>query len=86
MKKSRRKSSSPDSTDSVFTPQGQRRWDKVPKWAQEKILANVFCGGCLDSVPIHLKSGKMKKDFLVLEGNCRICGRDIVRAVEPEDS
>jgi hypothetical protein len=84
MKKSKRENSNPDSTKSVFTLEGQRRWDRVPKWAQEKILANVFCSGCLDSVPIHLKSGKMKKDLLVLKGNCRICGRDIVRVVEPE--
>ena len=75
----------PNDIKSFFTPEAQRRWDKVPKWAQEKILANVFCGGCLDSVPIHLKSGKMKKDLLVLKGTCRICGRDIVRVVEPEN-
>jgi hypothetical protein len=76
----------PDDIESFFTPQAQRRWDKIPKWAQERILNNVFCGGCLGSVPINLQSGKMKKDMLVLKGTCRICGRDIVRAVEPEDS
>jgi hypothetical protein len=85
MKKSKMENSSPDSAKSVFTPEGQRRWDKIPKWAQEKILANVFCCGCLGSVQINLQSGKMKKDLLVLKGTCKNCGRDIVRVVEPEN-
>lgn len=76
----------PDGLKTIFTPMAQRRWDKIPNWAQERILANVFCGRCLGSVLINLQSGKMKKDLLVLKGTCKICGRDIVRAVEPEGS
>ncbi len=74
-----------DGIESIFTREAQSRWDKVPRWAQEKILDNVWCGGCLGSVPINLQWGKMKKDLLVLKGICKVCGRDIVRVVEPED-
>jgi hypothetical protein len=74
----------PNNIEPIFTPEAQRRWDKVPKWAQEKILNNVFCGGCLGSVPINLRTGKMKKDLLVLNGTCKICGKNIARVVEPE--
>jgi hypothetical protein len=74
----------PDDIKSVFTPEAQRRWDKVPKWAQEKILNNVWCGGCLGPAPINLQSGEMKKDFLFLKGTCSICGKNIARVIEPE--
>lgn len=74
----------PNDIESFFTPEAQRRWDKVPKWAQEKILNNVWCGGCLGPVPINLQSGKMKNNLLVLKGVCKKCGKNIARAVEPE--
>ncbi|MBN2019258.1 MAG: hypothetical protein JW749_03435 [Sedimentisphaerales bacterium] len=70
--------------ESKFTSEAQRRWDKVSKQSQGLILNNVWCGGCLGPVPINLQSGEMKKDLLALKGTCRICGKNIARAVEPE--
>jgi len=69
----------------AFTPQARRRWQRVPAWAQKKILDNVWCGGCLGSVPILVESAEMKGKDLILRGKCQHCGKDICRVVEPED-
>ena len=69
----------------VFTPEALLRWNKIPKWVQEKILDNVFCRKCLNSVTIVLKSAKMEGKDLVLRGKCQNCQTDVCRVVEPED-
>ena len=69
----------------VFTPEALLRWNKIPKWAQEKILDNGFCRNCLDSVTIVLESAKMKDKDLVLRGKCQNCQTDVCRVVEPEN-
>jgi hypothetical protein len=66
-----------------FTPQAAKRWRKIPKWAQEKILANVFCGKCLGSVTIILEKAEMRNKDLILTGTCKNCGKKICRVVEP---
>ncbi len=68
-----------------FTPEGRRRWEKIPEWAQRNILDNVFCGRCLDSVSILLETAEMKGKDLILRGKCQCCGKDVCRLVEPED-
>lgn len=68
-----------------FTPEAAKHWKKIPKWAQEKILANVFCGKCLGAVSIVLETAEMKKKDLILKGKCKNCGKDVYRVVEPED-
>jgi len=68
-----------------FTPGAARRWKKVPKWAREHILNNVFCTNCLGSVPIVLETAEMKKMDLILRGKCKLCGKDVCRVVEPEN-
>ena len=67
-----------------FTPAAQRRWNKIQKEAQKRILNNVWCGDCLGSVQMNLQSGEMKKDMLLLKGTCKTCGKDVARVVEPE--
>ncbi len=68
-----------------FTQQARRRWEKIPEWAQKRILDNVFCGRCLGSVPIILETAKMKGKDLILRGKCQHCGKNICRVVEPEE-
>ena len=68
-----------------FTSQALRRWKRMPKWAQKKILDNVFCSKCLGSVPILLETAEMDGKELILRGKCQHCGGDICRVVEPED-
>ncbi len=69
----------------IFTPEARRRWQKIPKWAQRKILDNVFCGKCIDSVTILLETAEMNGKDLILRGKCQNCGKDVCRVVEPED-
>jgi hypothetical protein len=68
-----------------FTREASDRWQRIPSRAQAKILGAVWCGHCLGAVPMSLVKGEMRGDFLRLEGTCKICGKRIVRAVEPED-
>jgi len=69
----------------AFTPEARHRWNKVPKWAQKKILDNVFCRKCLGVVTILLATAEMEGKDLVLRGECQHCGQDVCRVVEPED-
>ena len=68
-----------------FTPEARCRWEKIPEWAQKKILDNVFCVKCLGSVTILLKSAQMDGKDLILRGKCQHCGKKVCRVVEPED-
>ena len=67
-----------------FTPEAARRWKRIPQWAQEKILDNVYCGKCVGSVPIALETAEMEQEDLILRGKCKNCGKGICRVVEPE--
>ncbi|MBE0448975.1 MAG: hypothetical protein IBX64_12950 [Actinobacteria bacterium] len=49
-----------------FTKDAKKRWDKIPKWVQAKILDNVFCGKCMNIVPIVLEIAKMQGADLIL--------------------
>ncbi|MBN2455148.1 MAG: hypothetical protein JXB29_01205 [Sedimentisphaerales bacterium] len=69
----------------AFTPEAQRRWNKIPEWARKKILDNVFCSKCLGSVTIILEKAEMNGKDLILRGKCQHCGKDICRVVEPEN-
>ena len=71
--------------EDIFTPEAQSRWGKIPEWARKKILDNVFCGKCLDSVTILLERAEMKGKDLILRGKCKHCGKGVCRVVEPED-
>ncbi|MGB2807572.1 MAG: hypothetical protein WBC22_07520 [Sedimentisphaerales bacterium] len=75
----------PIQPEDTFTPQALRRWKKIPEWAQEKILDNVFCSRCCGSVTILLKTAEMKGKALILRGKCQNCGKDVCRLVEPEN-
>ncbi|MCI5136934.1 MAG: hypothetical protein D3922_00635 [Candidatus Electrothrix sp. AR1] len=72
-------------TNELFSQEALERWGKIEEWAQEKILANVWCNNCRSPVSILLKSAEMVQDDLVLCGKCKRCGHDACRVVEPED-
>jgi len=69
-----------------FTKEAKKRWGRVPKSAQAQILKNVFCVNCVDSVPIILESATMEGDELILRGKCKVCGHEVCRLIEPENS
>jgi len=74
-----------ESQSPEFTPEASIRWQKVPSWAQLKILESVWCGNCLQGVLMELGEGKMEDDSLILEGICTRCGNKVVRLIEPEE-
>jgi hypothetical protein len=67
-----------------FTPAAARRWERIPQWAQKKILESVYCGQCVAPVPIVLETAEMVGKDLVLRGKCKNCGADICRVVEDD--
>ena len=68
-----------------FTPEARSRWEKVPSWAQLKILESVWCVNCRQGVPMELGKGRMEETCLILEGTCKRCGDKVVRLLEPEE-
>ena len=53
--------------------------------ARKRILANVFCGKCLDSVQIKDFTGEEKHGDIYLEGSCAKCGGKVARVVESSE-
>ena len=68
----------------TFTPKARKRWDEIPREIRTKLLDNVWCGKCRDSVSMILQNAKVKTDMLLLEGICKICGSKVIRVVESE--
>ena len=68
-----------------FTSEARIRWQKVPSWAQLKILESVWCVNCRQGVPMELGKGRMEEACLILEGICQRCGNQVVRLLEPEE-
>lgn len=67
-----------------LTPQARARWNRIPKHGQTILLQSAWCVSCKDTT-LKLKSGKMERGMLILEGTCAQCGGKVVRCVEPED-
>ncbi len=65
-----------------FTPQAKALWDRIPKEYWEKILSNVYCGHCRDSVTITNYTGAVKGGNLLLVGLCAVCRTDVARWIE----
>lgn len=65
-----------------FTAQAALLWGTIPQEARAKILANVFCAKCRDSVQITNFTGEERKGDLYLKGSCANCGHEVVRVVE----
>jgi hypothetical protein len=68
--------------DDKFTYQALALWNKVPAWAQEKILSNVYCGNCKAMTTIVDFSGHVVSGDLVLNGICKTCGAEAARVIE----
>lgn len=67
-----------------FTPAAAKRWRQIPREAQAKILANVWCGNCACSVDVVLETAEIADKHLILNGKCKACGKNVCRVVEPE--
>lgn len=57
-------------------------WAEIPVQFQDKILSNVYCSHCRDSVKIVDYSGSVVSGDLLLKGHYEICGHEVSRLVE----
>ena len=74
-----------DSADnSALTPAAAALWQKIPAWAQTKLLANVWCSHCTRVTAITDFSGEVVSGDLVLTGACPVCGATVKRLIESE--
>ena len=74
-----------DTEKSPFTPAAAALWRKIPDWAQDKLLANVWCSRCGAMTTITAYQGAVIKDNLVLTGACSTCGGPARRLIEVDD-
>ena len=60
-----------------------RKWNKLDKMTQEKILTNVYCINCQITTIIDYEVTSSKPD-IVLKGKCKKCNHTVARLVENE--
>ena|GEM_PF-915931 len=68
-----------------FPSAAAKKWGQISKDAQDKILANVWCGSCARSRYMILETAEIIQSALILRGKCRDCGKNVGRVVEPEN-
>ena len=61
-------------------------WAMIPKAAQARILTNVYCAKCGESVQIANFIGEEKQGDVILNGFCAKCGHEVVRVVETSET
>ena len=69
----------------TFTPMAAVQWITISQEGRSRILANVFCGQCRDSVPITNFTGEEHQGDVYLKGSCARCGHDVARLVETSE-
>jgi ribosomal protein S27E len=61
-----------------------RKWSKLNKTLQNKILTNVWCGNCGNATTIVDYDIHDDSLGFVLRGKCKKCGGKVARFVEDE--
>jgi hypothetical protein len=70
-------------TSTVSDLEGLKKWSKIPKDIQKRLLANALCSKC--GVTTITDYGIHNDRFgLVLKGYCKKCGGVVTRFVEDE--
>ncbi|GEL76748.1 hypothetical protein [Tenuibacillus multivorans] len=59
-----------------------KKWSKIPKNLQDKLIDNVFCSSCLDVTTIIDYSIKDDDHGIVLKGKCKTCKGNVARFIE----
>ncbi len=72
-------------SDGSFTVGAAVLWGTIAKDARDRILANVFCVKCRESVEIVRFTGEVENGDVILKGACAPCGHAIVRVVETSE-
>ena len=72
-------------SDGQFTPKAAVLWGTIPKEVRPRILANVFCVKCHDTVTITKFTEEEHNGNLILKGVCAKCGHKVARLVETSE-
>ncbi len=70
--------------NNALTPAAAALWQRIPAWAQAKLLANVWCSHCGRVTAITDFRGEVAGGDLVLTGVCPVCGAMVRRLIESE--
>ncbi|WML50004.1 RQC-minor-1 family DNA-binding protein [Neobacillus sp. PS3-34] len=81
LEKSEHRPSKPRREDTSTLQAGQK-WLTIPENIRKKLVRNVFCGSCVDTVQIEKYMIKETKHGLVLEGQCKTCGGKVARVID----
>lgn len=68
----------------VASFKAEHRWRKIPKHAQQAILANVWCSSCRKGNPVSDFVLTEDDDLVIIRGKCSACGGEVVRVIEDE--
>ena len=66
---------------SIIDIKAARKWNKIPKYIQERILSNVYCPACGETAIVDFSMFNDKLG-IALKGKCKKCGKDVARFVE----
>lgn len=66
---------------SVTDIRAMKKWSKIPKYMQERLLNNVYCSACGETTIVDF-SMHNDKFGVVLKGKCKKCGKDVAKMVE----
>jgi len=61
-----------------------RKWSKLDKAMQNRLLANAFCVDCFVTTIVDYEITSDNKFGFVLRGKCKQCGKDVARVVEDD--
>ena len=58
-----------------------RKWNKVPKNMQNRLLQNVFCSTCGVTTIIDYSITE-ERSGIILKGKCKKCNKPVARLIE----
>ena len=65
-----------------LSQEAMQRWNQIPDDVKPKLLENVYCSKCKDTVKIGNFEASMIEADLILKGKCSICNNNIARLIE----
>lgn len=65
-----------------FTKESMNKWNQIPSDIQVKLLLNVYCSKCKDTIKIIDFEAFMDSSDLILRGKCERCSSNVSRLIE----
>jgi hypothetical protein len=65
-----------------FDKKAMQKFNKIPDNVKSKILSNVYCSKCSDTVKIVDFEASIAEGDLLLTGKCANCSNKVARLIE----